>query len=54
MPERTQLHKLIDPAPLIAARESHELLEAGGDRPSNRHLGTERRRKRRPDRVMAE
>lgn len=30
-PERSRSRKLIDPAPLISARETHTLLEAGGD-----------------------
>jgi hypothetical protein len=30
-PERARSRKLVDPAPLIAAREAHTLLEAGGD-----------------------
>jgi AAA domain len=30
-PERVRLRKLVDPAPLMAAREAHDLLETGGD-----------------------
>jgi hypothetical protein len=30
-PERARLRKLIDPAPLIAGRKTHNLLDAGGD-----------------------
>jgi hypothetical protein len=30
-PDRARLRKLVDPAPLIAARESHDLIETGGD-----------------------
>jgi hypothetical protein len=32
VPERARLKKLVDPAPLIAARKAYDLLEGGGDR----------------------